>query len=311
MIVAPDTKSWCAGCGDTIPYWMDDILCPTCKEKCKKEKKMTKPKKSGGKPRKHAAMKSVKEIKKERLAQEVGELKDGETWSQQELDILFDLVFQFPIATVCKELKRSESSIESILWKIAVSYNGMTYKMDPNNRVRRDDKNWTEMELAYLKTLMEKDQKIALMADIFQRTPGAVMGKMGQLRGENRPKLLDLSGDKPVPIREGGPGQEILKQPERKSIKQHEGKKYLRKICAPSGASCGVDLSGRTWIEVDVYAVLKAYGVESQPVGHAIKKLLCAGQRSKGDRKADLVGAIAAIQRAIDDEEEASADAAD
>lgn len=78
----------------------------------------------------------------------------------------------------------------------------------------------------------------------------------------------------------------------RQSVSEHEGKKYLRSI-----RSC---VDGRT-IEVDVYDVLKAFKVESHPVGHAIKKLLCAGKRGKGIAKDDLVGAIAAINRAIDD----------
>lgn len=82
---------------------------------------------------------------------------------------------------------------------------------------------------------------------------------------------------------------------ERASIDNHEGKKYLRKIKSAKTKEV---------IEVDVYAVLTAFGVDSHAVAHAIKKLLCTGQRGKGDRKADLIGAIAAINRAIDDLED-------
>lgn len=75
-------------------------------------------------------------------------------------------------------------------------------------------------------------------------------------------------------------------------ITQHEGKKYLRLIHPANG-------DGRP-IYVDVYSVLVAFGVTCPATAHAVKKLLAAGQRGKGDKKADLVGAIAAINRAID-----------
>lgn len=69
------------------------------------------------------------------------------------------------------------------------------------------------------------------------------------------------------------------------------GSKYLRPILTtPDG-------------KVDVYAVLDAFEVTSQPVGHALKKLLCAGQRRKGDKLQDLREARDAISRAIQMEE--------
>lgn len=65
----------------------------------------------------------------------------------------------------------------------------------------------------------------------------------------------------------------------------------------------------QTW--VDVYAVLDAFkqdgnGVLRQcepgddAVAHAVKKLLCAGQRGHKGRLQDLTEALAAVQRAID-----------
>lgn len=75
-------------------------------------------------------------------------------------------------------------------------------------------------------------------------------------------------------------------------IVEHEGRKYLRRIrsaVVPGNA-----------IDVDVYAVLEAFGVTCPAVQHAVKKLLCAGNRGKGDCVADLVGAQAAISRAIE-----------
>lgn len=76
-------------------------------------------------------------------------------------------------------------------------------------------------------------------------------------------------------------------------IMQHEGRKYLRTICDATGGE-------PRRCQVDVYAVIEAFGVTCPAVAHAIKKLLAAGQRDKGDVIADLTGAIAAINRAIE-----------
>lgn len=76
-----------------------------------------------------------------------------------------------------------------------------------------------------------------------------------------------------------------------KTIHEHEGKKYLRQIRAVSSdSSCAVD----------VYAVIEAFGVTCPARAHAIKKLLCCGNRNKGSEMADLLGAEAAISRAIE-----------
>ena len=65
------------------------------------------------------------------------------------------------------------------------------------------------------------------------------------------------------------------------------GSKYLRMIKF-------VELS-----YVDVYAVLDAFSVTCPARQHAIKKLLCAGLRSKGTTLQDLQEASDAISRAI------------
>jgi hypothetical protein len=74
-------------------------------------------------------------------------------------------------------------------------------------------------------------------------------------------------------------------------VTEHEGKKYLRTI------QDAVDPESE--ILVDVYSVLEAFKVTCPAIQHAVKKLLCAGIRGKGDVEADLVGAIAAVNRAI------------
>lgn len=57
--------------------------------------------------------------------------------------------------------------------------------------------------------------------------------------------------------------------------------------------------------EIDVYAVLKAFDVESHAIGHAIKKLLVAGARGGGkDRQRDFQEAIDSIERELEMMEE-------
>lgn len=51
---------------------------------------------------------------------------------------------------------------------------------------------------------------------------------------------------------------------------------------------------------VDVYRVLDLWGVRNHAVGHAVKKLLNAGQRGHKDTVMDLKQAIISIQRAIE-----------
>lgn len=74
-------------------------------------------------------------------------------------------------------------------------------------------------------------------------------------------------------------------------IREHEGRKYLRTIRPATGAEQS--------IEIDVYCVLVAFAVTCPATAHAVKKLLCGGLRGKGDRLADLAGAKAAIERAM------------
>ena len=69
------------------------------------------------------------------------------------------------------------------------------------------------------------------------------------------------------------------------------GAKYHRYIY-------GVDDS-HVGLTIDVYCVLDCYRVTCPATGHAIKKLLCAGLRGKGDRLQDLIEARDAITRAI------------
>jgi len=78
---------------------------------------------------------------------------------------------------------------------------------------------------------------------------------------------------------------DIIDKPQADSV-NHSGSKYLRDVQLIGG-------------KIDVYAVLVAFGVSCPARQHAIKKLLCAGLRGKGDELQDLREAGDAIDRAI------------
>lgn len=95
-----------------------------------------------------------------------------------------------------------------------------------------------------------------------------------------------------APPEERGPhGPEIAKPAK-------QGSKYIRSIPSRGGPQT---------FPADVYDVLRGFGVSCPCIQHAVKKLLCPGQRGKGSRLDDLRGALEAIQRAV---EYAEADAA-
>jgi hypothetical protein len=48
---------------------------------------------------------------------------------------------------------------------------------------------------------------------------------------------------------------------------------------------------------IDVYRVLELFGVTDQKIGHAVKKLLCAGQRGQKDIGKDIQEAIDSLER--------------
>jgi hypothetical protein len=57
-------------------------------------------------------------------------------------------------------------------------------------------------------------------------------------------------------------------------------------------------VSGLT--HVDVYRVLDLFGVKRSAVAHAVKKLLCSGQRGGKSELEDLIEARNSIERAIE-----------
>lgn len=59
------------------------------------------------------------------------------------------------------------------------------------------------------------------------------------------------------------------------------------------------DVDGQGIALVDVYSVLEAFAVTCPARQHAIKKLLCAGIRGKGNAEQDLREVAVAIERAI------------
>ena len=72
----------------------------------------------------------------------------------------------------------------------------------------------------------------------------------------------------------------------------HSGNKYHRRI------QC-LNQHG-TFMIVDVYCVIDAFGVTCPARQHALKKLLCPGKRGKGNTIQDLTEARDAVTRAIE-----------
>lgn len=58
--------------------------------------------------------------------------------------------------------------------------------------------------------------------------------------------------------------------------------------------------TARNKVQADVYDVLVAFGVTCPARQHAIKKLLCAGQRGSKTETQDLQEAADSVDRAID-----------
>jgi len=56
----------------------------------------------------------------------------------------------------------------------------------------------------------------------------------------------------------------------------------------------------QTLKHIDVYRVLVLFGVTNPCLQHAIKKLLCAGQRGAKDKKQDVQEAIASLLRYLE-----------
>jgi hypothetical protein len=98
----------------------------------------------------------------------------------------------------------------------------------------------------------------------------------GELRWTQRGKYSDI-----VAYR-------VASQPEQPKPAEPSGSKYRRGVMGalPDGT-------------VDVYSVLLSFAVTCPARAHAVKKLLCAGLRGKGDELQDLREARDAIDRAI------------
>ena len=56
----------------------------------------------------------------------------------------------------------------------------------------------------------------------------------------------------------------------------------------------------QTLKHIDVYRVLVLFGVTNPCVQHAIKKLLCAGQRGVKDERKDIEEAVSSLVRCLE-----------
>lgn len=59
-----------------------------------------------------------------------------------------------------------------------------------------------------------------------------------------------------------------------------------------------VDINGNFIGVIDIYSVLAAFNVKNPAIQHAVKKLLCAGVRGKGDFTQDIKEAAEAVSQA-------------
>lgn len=82
-------------------------------------------------------------------------------------------------------------------------------------------------------------------------------------------------------------------------IKAPRPNKYMRKIKSfESHDINGSPIEIDVW--VDVYDVIKAFNVTSGPMQHALKKVLCAGERGHKDLLEDLNDIIVCVEREIE-----------
>jgi len=82
-------------------------------------------------------------------------------------------------------------------------------------------------------------------------------------------------------------------------IKAPRPNKYMRKIKTfESHDINGSPIEIDVW--VDVYDVIKAFNVTSGPMQHALKKVLCAGERGHKDLLEDLNDIIVSVEREIE-----------
>lgn len=86
-----------------------------------------------------------------------------------------------------------------------------------------------------------------------------------------------------------GSDKDDQKSTHSKSDKFSDGDKYIRTMYG----LCG------TAVKVDAYRVLDAYPTNDPAVDHAIKKMLCAGQRGHKYKITDYENAIESMQKAL------------
>ena len=91
----------------------------------------------------------------------------------------------------------------------------------------------------------------------------------------------------------------LIKKDHIQEIKAPRPNKYMRKIKSfESHDINGSPIEIDVW--VDVYDVIKAFNVTSGPMQHALKKVLCAGERGHKDLLEDLNDIIASVEREIE-----------
>lgn len=119
-------------------------------------------------------------------------------------------------------------------------------------------------------------------------------GMMGDLLKSAFKVERDKEGEPEVFINEALINKDCIED-----IKAPRPNKYMRKIKTfESHDINGSPIEIDVW--VDVYDVIKAFNVTSGPMQHALKKVLCAGERGHKDLLEDLNDIIVSIEREIE-----------
>lgn len=104
------------------------------------------------------------------------------------------------------------------------------------------------------------------------------------------------------------------KQPNKKTIDVMDGVKLMESLARFNNTDRGADFDNFELFEkhshykkdvshlefIDVYRVLDLFEVESHAVGHAVKKLLCSGQRGVKGKAQDIQEAIDSLNRELE-----------
>lgn len=149
-----------------------------------------------------------------------------------------------------------------------------------------------------INTSVSRSQKAAEEAQAMVKNHKTSSEKLAGIMEDVLTNAFKVDRDK-----EGGPqvfiSDALIKENCIQEIRAPRPNKYMRKIKTfESHDINGSPIEIDVW--VDVYDVIKAFNVTSGPMQHALKKVLCAGERGHKDLLEDLNDIIASVEREIE-----------